>query len=178
MQVLGQNTNGAHDRLANIKVFGSVNDAVDYEVKFPAQHLVQRLVLSRLGNVVPGQDQLSIGALEHCEGSSKKKRNHINFKLLWSTCGLQTERFYTLFFLFLIYFNLYYEIWVVGGGTAVARLVKCLPVVKVIHIWVFATYHNLTVSPAILVILHPLSVVIQIKGRKAKKKIFKKNKFL
>lgn len=29
MQVLGQNTNGAHNHLANIKVFGSVNYAVD-----------------------------------------------------------------------------------------------------------------------------------------------------
>lgn len=66
MQVLGQNTNGAHDRLANIKVFGSLNDPVDYEVDFPAEHPVQRLALTWLGNAVPRQDQLSVGALKHC----------------------------------------------------------------------------------------------------------------
>ena len=65
MQVLGQNANGAHDRLANIKVPGPLNDPVDYEVDFPAEHLVQRLVLARLGNKVPRQDQLSVGALKH-----------------------------------------------------------------------------------------------------------------
>lgn len=46
MQVLGQNSNGAHDRLANIKVVHSLNDAVDDYVDFPAEHLVQRLVLA------------------------------------------------------------------------------------------------------------------------------------
>lgn len=65
MQVLGQNTNGAHDRLANIEVVRRLNDAVNYYVGFPAEHLVQRLVLTRLGNVVPRQDQLSVGTLKH-----------------------------------------------------------------------------------------------------------------
>lgn len=65
MQVLGQNSNGAHNRLANIKVFGSLNDAVDYYVDFPDEHLVQRLLRTRLGDAVPRQDQLSVGALEH-----------------------------------------------------------------------------------------------------------------
>lgn len=65
MQVLGQDTNGAHDGLAHIKVFGSLNDPVDYKVDLPAEHLVQRLVLAWLGNVVPRQDQLGVGALEH-----------------------------------------------------------------------------------------------------------------
>lgn len=65
MQVLGQNTNGAHYRLTNIKVSGSLNNAVDYEVELPAEHLVQRLVLAWLGNSVPRQDQLSVGALKH-----------------------------------------------------------------------------------------------------------------
>lgn len=65
MQVLSQNANGAHNRLANVKVFGSLNDPVDYEVNFPAEHLVQRLLLTRLGNAVPRQDQLSVGALKH-----------------------------------------------------------------------------------------------------------------
>lgn len=65
MQVLGQNPNGAHHRLANIKVFGSLNDPVDYKVNLPAEHLVKRLTLRRLGNAIPRQDQLSVGALEH-----------------------------------------------------------------------------------------------------------------
>lgn len=65
MQVLSQNSNGAHDCLANIKVFHSLNDAVDYYVDFPAEHLVQRLALARLGNVVPRHEQLSVGALKH-----------------------------------------------------------------------------------------------------------------
>lgn len=66
MQVLGQNTDGAHDCLANIKVFGLLNNSVDYEVEFPAEHLVQRLLLTGLGNAVPRQNQLSVGALKHC----------------------------------------------------------------------------------------------------------------
>lgn len=65
MQVLGQNSNGAHNRLANIKVFGSLNDAIDYYVDFPAKHLVQRLLRTRLGDAVPRQDQLSVDALKH-----------------------------------------------------------------------------------------------------------------
>lgn len=73
MQVLGQNPNGAHDRLAHIKVSGSLNDPADYEVEFPAEHLVQRLVLAGLGNGVPRQDQLSVGALKHWGEQSQKK---------------------------------------------------------------------------------------------------------
>lgn len=65
MQVLGQNTNGAHDRLANIEVVRCLNDAVNYYVDFPAENLVQKLVLTRLGNVVPRQDQLSVDTLKH-----------------------------------------------------------------------------------------------------------------
>lgn len=65
MQVLGENPNGAHDRLAHIKVPRSRDDAVDDCVDFPAEHLAQRLAGARLGNAVPRQDQLSVGALEH-----------------------------------------------------------------------------------------------------------------
>lgn len=73
MQVLSQDTNGAHDRLANIKVFGSLNDPVDDEVELPAEHLVQRLVLAWLGDAVPRQDQLGVGALEHWGQQSQRK---------------------------------------------------------------------------------------------------------
>lgn len=73
MQVLGQNSNGAHNRLANIKVFGSLNDAVDYYVDFPDEHLVQRLLRTRLGDAVPRQDQLSVGALKHWGEQPQKK---------------------------------------------------------------------------------------------------------
>lgn len=69
MQVLGQNPNGAHDCVGDIKVFGSFNDAVDYKVEFPAENLVQGLLLARLGDGVPRQDQLSVGAFKHCEDS-------------------------------------------------------------------------------------------------------------
>jgi len=65
MQVLGQNANGAHHRLADIKVSGPFNDAVYDEVKFPAEHLMQRLLLTWLGDAVPRHDQLSVGTLEH-----------------------------------------------------------------------------------------------------------------
>lgn len=65
MQVLSQNTNGAHRHLANIKVFASLNDAVDYEIKLLTEDLVQRLALAWLRNAVPRQDQLSVGALKH-----------------------------------------------------------------------------------------------------------------
>lgn len=65
MQVLSQNPNGAHHRLADIKVIGLLNDAVNYEVEFPAEHLMQRLVLAWFGNTVPRQDQLCVGALKH-----------------------------------------------------------------------------------------------------------------
>lgn len=99
MQVLCQNANGAHDRLANIKVFGSFNDSVDYEVDLPAEHLVQRLALTRLRDDVPRQNQLSVGALKHYEEYPQHKReftfwaaththtsttsNSGTFKLLW-----------------------------------------------------------------------------------------------
>lgn len=73
MQVLGQNSNGAHNHLANIKVFGSLNDAVDYYVDFPDEHLVQRLLRTRLGDAVPRQDQLSVGALKHWGEQPQKK---------------------------------------------------------------------------------------------------------
>lgn len=69
MQVLGQNPNGAHDCVGDIKVFGPFNDAVDYKVKFPAENLVQGLLLARLGDGVPRQDELSVGAFKHCEDS-------------------------------------------------------------------------------------------------------------
>lgn len=75
MQMLGQNANGAHHRLANIKVFGSLNDSVDYEVDLPAEHLVQRLALTWLRDVVPRQNQLSIGALKHCGEKQQHKGN-------------------------------------------------------------------------------------------------------
>lgn len=65
MQVLGQNTNGAHNHMANIKVFGSLNNALDYEIKLLAEHLVQRLVFAWLGNTVPRQEQLNVGAIKH-----------------------------------------------------------------------------------------------------------------
>lgn len=65
MQMLGQNTNGAHDSLGNIKVFGSPNDPVDYEVKLSAEHLVQRLVLAWLRKAVPREDQLGVRTLKH-----------------------------------------------------------------------------------------------------------------
>lgn len=65
MQVLGQNPNGAHHRLADVKVSGPLNDAVNYEVKLPAEQHVQRLVLAGLGDAVPGQDQPSVGTLKH-----------------------------------------------------------------------------------------------------------------
>lgn len=73
MQVLGQNSNGAHDRLANIKVFRSRNDAVDYYVDFPAEHLVQRMVQTWFGDAVPRQDQLRVGTLKHCGEQSQRK---------------------------------------------------------------------------------------------------------
>lgn len=69
MQVLGQNPNGAHDCVGDIKVFGPFNDAVDYKVEFPAENLVQGLLLARLRDGVPRQDQLSVGAFKHCENS-------------------------------------------------------------------------------------------------------------
>lgn len=73
MQVLGQNSNGAHDRLAHIKVFRSRNDAVDYYVDFPAEHLVQRVVQAWFGDAVPRQDQLRVGTLKHCGEQSQRK---------------------------------------------------------------------------------------------------------
>lgn len=64
-QVLGEDPDGAHDRLAHIKVPRPLDDALDDCVDFPAEHLVQRLAQAQLGAAVPRQDQLSVGALEH-----------------------------------------------------------------------------------------------------------------
>lgn len=64
MQVLGQNANGAHDCLAHIKAACSLDDTLDHDVDFPAEHPVQRLQLQRLGDAVPRQDELSVGALK------------------------------------------------------------------------------------------------------------------
>lgn len=107
MQVLGQNSNGAHDRLANIKVVHSLNDAVDDYVDFPAEHLVQRLVLAWLGNTVPRQDQLSVGTLKHWGEQAQREftpapsshthtswalhtKTAVTLKLVWwnSSCSL------------------------------------------------------------------------------------------
>lgn len=73
VQVLGQNPNGAYDSLANIKVFCSLNDPVNYKVKLPAEHLVQRLVLTWLKDTVPRQHQLSVGTLKHWWEQSQRK---------------------------------------------------------------------------------------------------------
>lgn len=64
-QVLGEDPDGAHDRLAHIKFPRPLDDALDDCVDFPAEHLVQRLAQAQLGAAVPRQDQLSVGALEH-----------------------------------------------------------------------------------------------------------------
>lgn len=65
MQVLRENPNGAHHRLGDIKVYGPLNDAIDHKVNFSAEDLVERLLLAGLRHFIPGQDQLSIGTLEH-----------------------------------------------------------------------------------------------------------------
>lgn len=65
MQVLGQNPNGAHHRLADVKVSGPLNDAVNYEVKLPAEQHVQWLVLAGLRDAVPRHDQPSVGTLKY-----------------------------------------------------------------------------------------------------------------
>lgn len=64
MQVLGQDANGTHDRLAHVKAPHPLDDALDHDVGFPAEHPVQRLGLERLRDAVPRQDELSVGALE------------------------------------------------------------------------------------------------------------------
>lgn len=64
MQVLGQNANGTHDCLAHIKASRSLDDTLDHDVDFPAEHLVQRLGFERLRDAVPRQDELSVGALK------------------------------------------------------------------------------------------------------------------
>lgn len=64
MQVLGQNADGTHDRLAHIKALRSLDDAVDHHIHFPAEHEAQRLGLQRLRDAVPRQDELSVGALK------------------------------------------------------------------------------------------------------------------
>lgn len=64
MQVLRQNANRTHDCLAHIKASHSLDDAVDQDVHLPAEHQVQRLGLERLGDAVPRQDELSVGALK------------------------------------------------------------------------------------------------------------------
>lgn len=64
MQVLGQNANGTHDCLAHIKALRSLDEAVDHDVDFPAEHPVQGLGLERLRNAVPRQDELSVGTLK------------------------------------------------------------------------------------------------------------------
>lgn len=78
MQVLSQNTNAAHDRLANVEAFGSLDDAVDHKVELPAEHLVQGLAPTRLGDAVPRQEQLGVGALEHCR---RRKNSTVTPKL-------------------------------------------------------------------------------------------------
>lgn len=105
MQVLGQNPNEAHDCVGDIKVFGPLNDAVDYKVKLPAEHLVQRLLLTRLGDGVPRQDQLSVGAFKHCEdsqhhGESVTKENYIHTALPCSPPEHQIQGLYRVFFFF------------------------------------------------------------------------------
>lgn len=80
MQMLGQNANGTHDRLAHIKVSRSLDDAVDHDVDFPAEHLVQRLGLAWLRNAVPRLDELSVGALKDW-GEQSQKELHINASL-------------------------------------------------------------------------------------------------
>lgn len=64
MQMLRQDANGPHDRLAHVKVPRSLDDAVDHHVHLPAEHPVQRLGLARLRDAVPGQDQLRVGAFK------------------------------------------------------------------------------------------------------------------
>lgn len=76
MQVLGQNANGTHDCLAHIKASRSLNDAVDHDVDFPAEHPVQRLGLERLRDAVPRQDELSVGALKDWGEQSQQGRAH------------------------------------------------------------------------------------------------------
>lgn len=63
--MLGEDPDGAHDRLAHIEVPRPLDDALDDGVHFPAQHLVQGLAQAQLGAAVPRPDQLSVGALEH-----------------------------------------------------------------------------------------------------------------
>lgn len=70
--MLGQDADGAHHCLANIKVPGPADEPVDEGVHLAAEHLVQRLEVARLGHAVPGQHQLSVGALEHCRGHNRK----------------------------------------------------------------------------------------------------------
>lgn len=64
MQVLGQNSDGTHSHLANVKVCGSLDYAVDYEIKLLAEQPMQGLALAGLWRVVPRQEQASVGALE------------------------------------------------------------------------------------------------------------------
>lgn len=73
MQVLGQNANGTHDCLAHIKASRSLDDAVDHDVDFPAEHPVQRLQLQRLRDAVPRQDELSVGALKDWGGGVESR---------------------------------------------------------------------------------------------------------
>lgn len=99
MQVLGENPNGAHDRLAHIKVPRSHDDAVDDCVDFPAEHLVQRLAQARLGNAVPRQDQLSVGALKHW-GRAVTKETRISATIPRSPTQHQRRRLQRLSSLF------------------------------------------------------------------------------
>lgn len=73
MQVLCQNLNWAHHSLADIKVPGPLNKAVDHKVEIPAEDLVKGLLVPGLGDTVPWQNQLSVGALEHWEDLSQSQ---------------------------------------------------------------------------------------------------------
>lgn len=77
MQMLRQNANGTHDRLAHVKVSRSLDDAADHHVHLPAEHPVQRLGLARLRDAVPRQDELSVGTLKDW-GEQPQKEIHIN----------------------------------------------------------------------------------------------------
>lgn len=74
MQVLGQNANRTHDCLAHIKPSRSLDEALDHDVGFPAERLMQRLGLERLRNAVPRQDELGVGALK--DWGERSQRGH------------------------------------------------------------------------------------------------------